>query len=71
MFKEEEFQIDLFDMTKTPDDKYHWFLRYTNCSTKQVCLKPIQTGGIDEIANVLVDIYCEHGTLLLGYPSRI
>jgi hypothetical protein len=38
------FQIDLFDMTKTPDQEYSWFLRYTDCSTRRICLRPITTG---------------------------
>lgn len=55
------FQVDLFDMSKNPDGKYSWFMRYTNCTTKQICLRPITSGTVPEIANELLNIYCEQG----------
>jgi predicted transcriptional regulator with HTH domain len=48
-------------MTKNPDSNYAWFLRYTNTSTRQICLRPITNGTIPEIANILFDIYCDQG----------
>ncbi|KAI6191829.1 KRAB-A domain-containing protein 2-like protein [Aphelenchoides bicaudatus] len=54
-------QIDLFEMTQRPDDGYSWFMRFTNCTTRQIYLRPIKTGTIPEIANKLLDIYCDQG----------
>jgi hypothetical protein len=48
-------------MSKSPDNKYSWFLRYTNCTTKEICLRPITTGTVPEIANELLNIYCDQG----------
>lgn len=48
-------------MSKHPDSNYAWFLRYTNITTRQICLRPITNGTIPEIANILFDIYCDQG----------
>lgn len=48
-------------MQKDPDGDFRFILRYTNLSTHEVRLRALKSYKHDEVANILIDIYCEQG----------
>lgn len=48
-------------MKNQPDGVYHAFIRFINCQTNEIRLKPLIMDTVQYIAEALVDIYCEQG----------
>ncbi|KAJ8881001.1 hypothetical protein PR048_017474 [Dryococelus australis] len=57
-------QVDLIDMQREPDRDYKFTLNYQDHLTKFVVLRPLKTKTADEVADVILDIFC-----LLGTPN--
>lgn len=55
------FQFDIYNMKNMPDGQFHAFVRYTNLSSGEIRLRPLVMDSVHEIADALVDIYCEQG----------
>jgi len=56
-------QVDLIDMQTCPDGDYKYILNYQDHLTKFVILRPVQTKTAEEVAHILLDIFC-----ILGAP---
>lgn len=57
-------QVDLIDMQTNPDGNYKFILVYQDHLTKFVQLRPLNSKTAEEVAKVLLDIFC-----IFGAPS--
>nr|XP_022912037.1 KRAB-A domain-containing protein 2-like [Onthophagus taurus] len=57
-------QVDLIDMQTNPDGNFKFILVYQDHLTKFVQLRPLQTKTAEEVAKVLLNIFC-----IFGAPS--
>lgn len=48
-------------MEAEPDDSYKFIMRYTNILTEEVRLCALRNSTPSEIAEALINIYCEQG----------
>ncbi|XP_060800680.1 KRAB-A domain-containing protein 2-like [Amyelois transitella] len=55
-------QLELIDLQSMPDGEYHWLLKYQDCTTKFLYLRPLRTNEITEIASELVKIFLTSGS---------
>lgn len=54
-------KIDIIDMQNQPDRGYRFILVYQDVLTKFVQLRPLQNGGPQEVADVLIDVFTTFG----------
>lgn len=54
-------QVDLIDMQSEPDRDYRFILNYQDHLTKFTILKPLKSKTAEEVAYVVVDIFCMFG----------
>lgn len=56
-------QIDLINMQSSPDNEYKFIFVYQDHSIKFIQLRPLTSKKVDEVANVLLEIFT-----ILGAP---
>ena len=54
-------QVDLIDMQTSPDGEFKYIMNYQDHHTKFVDLRPLKSKRATEVANHLVDIFCDKG----------
>ena len=62
VFLHKLFQIDLIDMSSTPDDGYHWIGHVLDCFSKYHILFPMKRKEAAEVAdNLATRVFCYFG----------
>lgn len=54
-------QVDLIDMQSERDGDFRYILNYIDHFTKFVSLRALKSKRAEEVADVLMDIFCERG----------